>query len=184
MRRLTTPSDPDQDLRPGDAVSFVSEGSRVRGIVRRVDEKAMQQMPQGLPYLVAIIDADPASGYHAGREYTIRAACLVRENDTGERPPRPPMSNPMAGGAAAASTMPRYLVGYLREGGRFPQQGALLVQASTLDEANAMAQQTISAELEADIAEGREDAGAMVMLVNAAEVTSTNGAAVLGQVSW
>jgi hypothetical protein len=65
-------------------------------------------------------------------------------------------------------------------------QGAILVQANTLDEANALATRTLQAELDTDIAEGRESEGAAVMLVNAAEVTAgpAAGASVLGQVSW
>jgi hypothetical protein len=72
----------------------------------------------------------------------------------------------------------------MREGGQYPQQGAILVQAPTLDEANAIATRTLAAELEADIAEGREEAGASVMLVNAAEVGPATDSGVLGQVSW
>ncbi|MFY7948851.1 MAG: hypothetical protein ACOVRP_06520, partial [Gemmatimonas sp.] len=65
-------------------------------------------------------------------------------------------------------------------------QGTLLVQAPSLDAANALATDTLRAALATDIAEGRETEGASVMLVNAAEVSTTAsaGAAVLAQVSW
>jgi hypothetical protein len=82
--------------------------------------------------------------------------------------------------------MPRFLVGYLREGGQFPVQGSILVQANSLDAANALANTALQEELATDIAEGRENEGAMVMLVNAAEVPATQPPtpAVLAQVSW
>jgi hypothetical protein len=82
--------------------------------------------------------------------------------------------------------MPRFLVGYLREGGQFPVQGSILVQATTLDAANALANTALQEELTKDIAEGRESEGASVMLVNAAEVPPSQppAAAVLAQVSW
>lgn len=182
MHRLSTPSDPEQDLGPGDVVQFEFAGATVRGTVRRVDEKAHPLSPFGLPYLVAVTEAEPGSGYVAGRDYTVRAASLVRLGDPAPRAPRPArVARP-----AAAPLAPQFLVGYLREGGQFPVQGVLLVQAAGLNEANALATQTLHAELERDIAEGREAEGAMVMLVNAAEVTPPGGPGegVLGQVSW
>jgi hypothetical protein len=179
MHRLSMPSDPEQDLGPGDVVQFEFAGASVRGRVKRVDEKAHPGSPFGLPYLVAVTEADPSSGYLPGRDYTVRAASLVRIGDPAPRMPRPVR-------APAVPALPRFLVGYLREGGQFPVQGAILVQANTLDEANALATRTLQAELDTDIAEGRESEGAAVMLVNAAEVTAgpAAGASVLGQVSW
>ncbi|GAB1341043.1 hypothetical protein [Gemmatimonas sp.] len=182
MFRLSTPSDPDQDLGPGDLVQFEFAGAPVRGKVRRQDEKAHSQSPFGLPYVVAVSEADPNSGYRSGRDYTIRAANLVRIGDPAPRAPRAPQ----VVRAVAAPPAPRFLVGYIREGGQFPVQGVVLVQAATLADANALATQTLQAELDTDIAEGREPDGTMLMLVNAAEVTPTTDASpgILGQVSW
>lgn len=185
MRRISSPSDPDQDLRPGDSVRFVFDGSVVRGMVRRLDERAHPDGALGLPYLVAVTEADDWSGYTAGRDYTIRAACLTLEGDVAPRPPRPRrVVVPNVVSAPSVSSAPRFLVGFMREGGKYPQQGAVLVEAPTLAEANALATTTLQAELETDIAEGREDAGAAVMLVNAAEVGDPVTAGILGQVSW
>lgn len=155
----------------------------MRGTVKRVDEKAHPHTPFGLPYLITVSEADPSSGYQAGRDYTVRAACLVLQGEPAPRAPRAPRTPRQM---PAAPSAPRFLVGFLREGGKFPVTGAVLVQAATLDEANALATKTLQAELETDIAEGREDEGAMVMLVNAAEVTAASGAGamVLGTVSW
>jgi hypothetical protein len=182
MHRLSTPSDPEQDLGPGDVVQFEFAGATVRGTVRRLDEKAHPVSPYGLPYLVAVTDASSASGYLPGRDYTIRAASLVRLGEPAPRTARPtPAPRP-----ARAPALPSFLVGYMREGGQFPVQGVILVQATSLTEANAIATQTLQTELESDIAEGREAEGAMVMLVNAAEVTPSTDSnpGVLGQVSW
>ena len=175
------PSDPEQDLGPGDVVQFEFSGVPVRGTIRRVDEKALATSPFGLPYLVTVTDAPPASGYRSGRDYTLRAASLVRLGE-----PAPRAAPPVPRRVASAPALPRFLVGYLREGGQFPVQGTLLVQSSSLDAANALATTTLQAELEMDIAEGREAAGASVMLVNAAEVSTTASAsaAVLAQVRW
>lgn len=181
MRRISSPSDPNQDIRPGDTVRFMFDGAGVMGRVRGIDEKAHMDAPHGLPYVVSVMQADPASGYQAGREYTIRSACLVLEGDAVARPPRPERVSTKP---AAAPSAPRFLVGFMREGGQYPQQGVILVQAPTLDQANAIATQTLTAELETDIAEGREDAAASVMLVNAAEVGAPSETGVLGQVSW
>ena len=182
MHRLSTPSDPEQDLGPGDVVQFEFAGAVVRGRVRRVDEKAHPSSPFGLPFLVKVLEAHPSSGYTAGRDYTVRAASLVLIGDPAPRAPRPVRIPP----APAAPSMPRFLVGYLREGGQFPVQGSILVQANSLDAANALANTTLQEELATDIAEGRENEGAMVMLVNAAEVPATQPPtpAVLAQVSW
>lgn len=181
MRRISAPSDPNQDIRQGDVVEFVFDGARVSAVVRRVDERAHPDVPYGLPYIVTVLQADPASGYLAGREYTVRAACLVLDGEAANRPPRPERAAPKA---LVAPSAPRFLVGFMREGGQYPQQGAILVQAATLDAANAIATQTLTAELETDIAEGREEAGATVMLVNAAEVGPASESGVMSQVSW
>lgn len=161
---------------------FTFDNALVRGVVKQVDEKAHQDSPLGLPYLVSVIQAEPASGYQPGRDYTIRAACLIPETDVSGRPARP--AKPVAPVAAAAPSAPRFLVGYIREGGQFPVQGVILVQATGLTEANGIATRALEAELAADIAEGREQEGAMVMLVNAAEVAAQPTDGVLGQVSW
>jgi len=193
MQRISTPSNPWQDLRPRDVVSFSFEGATVKAEVLRLDEKAHVESPLGAPYRVYVLSAEPGSGYVEGREYTVRAACLVAAGDVSDRPLRDPQPGPlvsagrasvMAAVPAAASAGPMFLVGYLREGGQFPVQGVLLVQAAGLNEANALATQTLQAELEADLAAGREQEGAMVMLVNAAEVESPTASGVIGQVSW
>jgi hypothetical protein len=186
MQRLSTPSNPWQDLRPRDVVSFCFEGATVKAEVLRLDEKAHAESPLGAPYRVYVVSAEPGSGYVEGREYTVRAAC---------RPLRDPQPGPMVSGArtvvsgggvgaSSALASPMFLVGYMREGGQFPVQGVLLVQAAGLNEANALATQTLQAELEADLAAGREQEGAMVMLVNAAEVDASAAGGVIGQVSW
>jgi hypothetical protein len=182
MRRLTAPSSPNQEFAPGDRVLFEYDSHLVRAIVRGIDERAHPQAPFGLPYLVAVIDGDPRSGYAPGRDYTIRAACLRFD---GEAPDRA-ADSVRAPHAAALSrpAVPQFLVAFMREGGTFPQQGAMLVQAATLDEANALATRSLQAELETDIAAGREQDSATVMLLNAAEVTADSPAGVLGQVSW
>lgn len=183
MHRIPSPSDPNQDLRAGDPVSFSFEGALVRAEIRRIDEKAHPDSPLGLGYLVTVVEAEEASGYVAGREYTVRAACLVPEFDISDRPPRSPRVTPTVVRSQTPAS-PRFLVGYLREGGRFPVQGAILVQAPGLTEANGIATRVLEAELATDIAEGREPEGTMVMLVNAAEVAPVAGDGVLGQVSW
>lgn len=193
MQRISTPSNPWQDLRPRDVVSFSFEGATVKAEVLRLDEKAHVESPLGAPYRVYVLSAEPGSGYVEGREYTVRAACLVPDGDLSDRPLRDPQPGPLVSAArgsavgaapAAVSAGPMFLVGYLREGGQFPVQGVLLVQAAGLNEANALATQTLQAELEADLAAGREQEGAMVMLVNAAEVESPTASGVIGQVSW
>lgn len=194
MQRISTPSNPWQDLRPRDVVSFCFEGATVKAEVLRLDEKAHAESPLGAPYRVYVMSAEPGSGYVEGREYTVRAACLVPDGDLSDRPLRDPQPGPTVSagrssagggmGASAALASPMFLVGYLREGGQFPVQGVLLVQAAGLNEANALATQTLQSELEADLAAGREQEGAMVMLVNAAEVDVTAAGGVIGQVSW
>ncbi|MBL0892116.1 MAG: hypothetical protein IBJ19_16105 [Gemmatimonadaceae bacterium] len=195
MQRLSTPSNPWQDLRPRDVVSFCFEGATVKAEVLRLDEKAHAESPLGAPYRVYVVSAEPGSGYVEGREYTVRAACLVPDGDVSDRPLRDPQPGPLVSGArtvvsgggvgaSSALASPMFLVGYLREGGQFPVQGVLLVQAVGLNEANALATQTLQAELEADLAAGREQEGAMVMLVNAAEVDASAAGGVVGQVSW
>ena len=193
MQRISTPSNPWQDLRPRDVVSFSFEGATVKAEVLRLDEKAHVESPLGAPYRVYVVSAEPGSGYVEGREYTVRAACLVPDGDVSDRPLRDPQPGPLVSAArgsavgaapSAVSAGPMFLVGYLREGGQFPVQGVLLVQATGLNEANALATQTLQTELEADLAAGREQEGAMVMLVNAAEVDVTAAGGVIGQVSW
>jgi hypothetical protein len=199
MQRISTPSNPWQDLRPRDVVSFSFEGATVKAEVLRQDDKAHVESPLGAPYRVFVMSAEPGSGYVEGREYTVRAACLVPDVDLSDRPLRDPQPGPLvsanrasasalagvsASGGAGVSAGPMFLVGYLREGGQFPVQGVLLVQAAGLNEANALATQTLQTELEADLAAGREQEGAMVMLVNAAEVDVATAGGVIGQVSW
>ncbi len=196
MQRLSTPSNPWQDLRPRDVVSFCFEGATVKAEVLRLDEKAHAESPLGAPYRVFVVSAEPGSGYVEGREYTVRAACLVPDGDVSDRPLRDPQPGPtvsagrtamgsgVGASVSAALASPLFLVGYMREGGQFPVQGVLAVQAAGLNEANALATQTLQSELEADLAAGREQEGAMVMLVNAAEVDATVAGGVIGQVSW
>jgi hypothetical protein len=191
MQRISTPSNPWQDLRPRDVVSFSFEGATVKAEVLRQDDKAHVESPLGAPYRVFVMSAEPGSGYVEGREYTVRAACLVPDVDLSDRPLRDPQPGPLvsanrasasalagvsASGGAGVSAGPMFLVGYL--------QGVLLVHAAGLNEANALATQTLQTELEADLAAGREQEGAMVMLVNAAEVDVATAGGVIGQVSW
>ena len=186
VRRLAAPSSPDQEFAPVDPVVFEFDRHVIRGIVRGLDEMAHPQAPLGLPFLVAVIDGDPRSGYAPGRDYTIRAACLRYDGEAPARvndPPTPLRPRLRRASAPPRPALPQFLVAFMREGGRFPMQGVLLVQAPTLDEANALATRTLTAELETDVAEGRDDAGTMVMLLNAADV-SVGETGVLGQVSW
>ena len=105
MQRISTPSNPWQDLRPRDVVSFSFEGATVKAEVLRLDEKAHVESPLGAPYRVYVLSAEAGSGYVEGREYTVRAACLVPDGDLSDRPLRDPQPGPLV--SAIRSTLAR-----------------------------------------------------------------------------
>ncbi|WP_411279542.1 hypothetical protein [Gemmatimonas sp.] len=160
---------------PGEAVQFQVAAGMVRGRVSGIDIQARRDLPLGTPYRLAVVEAPHHSGYRAGADCTIRAACLQRD---GEAP-----------GAVATVAMPvappTFLVAFMREGGNFPIQGVLLVRGVTLDAANAAAMQSLTDDLEADVRERGELPEAIVMLLNASEVpTPAIDVAVVASVSW
>ncbi|WP_310570200.1 hypothetical protein [Gemmatimonas sp.] len=191
VRRLSAPGT-FPVFAPGDGVQFQVAGGLVRGRVSGIDVQARRDLPLGTPYRLGVIAAPPQSGYSAGTECTIRAACLELD----------PTAPRYAESLAAASTVtmapvralalaparpsaPTFLVAFMREGGNYPIQGALLVQGETLDAANAAATTYLNDELATDVAEGRELPDAMVMLLNASEVpTAAADVAVVASVSW
>ncbi len=172
----------------GDGVQFqVAEGV-VRGRVIGLDAQARKDLPLGAPYRVSVIATPPQSGYSAGTECTIRAACLELD------PTAPEYERSLAVASTVVveprrlpprPSVPMFLVAFMREGGNYPIQGTLLVQGATLDAANAAATQYLNDELATDVSEGRELPEAMVMLLNAAEVPTVDvGTAVVAAVSW
>lgn len=171
---------------PGDTVCFYLGGHAVRASVLGVDLKARHDLPSGRPYLVSVLEASPPSGYIGGREYTIRASCLTFEGEAPVRAGRATTVVPLPTPVAPAA--PMFLVAYLREGGNFPIQGTLLVQADSLQAASAAATESLTAELAADVRDQGELPEAMVMLLNAAEVPPMGimppDAAVIAAVSW
>ena len=173
---------------PGDGVQFQVAGGLVRGRVVGIDAQARKDLPLGAPYRLSVFAAPPQSGYSAGTDCTIRAACLELD------PTVPEYQRSLAAAStvvvapsrpAPRPSVPTFLVAFMREGGNYPIQGTLLVQGATLDAANAAATQYLNDELAADVSEGRELPEAMVMLLNAAEVpTGDVGTAVVAAVSW
>ncbi len=165
----------------GIGVQFHVPAGVVRAVITALDAQARREMPQGLPYRLRIRAAPAGCGYEAGREYTIRAACLELDPDA-EQPPQPAVS-----ADASLPTRPMFLVAFMREGGTIPVQGTVLVTAETLEAASAAAMAQLTAELEADVRERGESAEAMVLLLNASEVpplTSSSAATVLASVTW
>ena len=173
---------------PGDGVQFQVAGGLVRARVIGVDTRARQDLPHGSPYRLRVFDAPPQSGYAAGTDCTIRAACLELD----------PTAAGYARSLAAASSvvldpdgfapppgLPTFLVAFQREGGNAPIQGALLVQGATLEEASAAAMQSLIAELDADVRDRGELPEATVKLLSASEVPMANaGRAVVASVTW
>ncbi len=187
VRRLSAPGT-FSVFAPGDGVQFEVVGGLVRGRITGVDVQARTDLPLGTPYRLRVSEAPPQSGYAAGADCTIRAACLELD------PTAPRYAESLAAVMTVTKapvllpprpSMPSFLVAFMREGGNYPMQGTLLVQGATLDVANAAATTYLNAELEADVREGRELADAMVMLLNAAEVPTAPGDnAVVASVSW
>ena len=187
VRRLSAPGS-FPVFTAGDGVQFQVAGGVVRGRVVGIDAQSRRDLPLGAPYRVSVFVAPPQSGYAAGVDCTIRAACLELD----------PMAPGYERSLAAASTVvvataalpprpsiPTFLVAYMREGGNYPIQGTLLVQGATLDVATAAATSYLNTELATDVSEGRELAKAMVMLLNAAEIPTTPvDDAVVAAVSW
>jgi hypothetical protein len=173
---------------PGDGVQFGVAGGLVRGRVVGIDAQARRNLPLGAPYRLSVFEAPPNSGYSAGTDCTIRAACLELD------PTAPEYERSLAAAStvvieprrlAARPSVPTFLVAFMREGGNYPIQGTLLVQGETLDAANAAATTYLNAELQTDVSEGRELPDAMVMLLNASEVpTADVGISVVASVSW
>ena len=174
---------------PGDGVQFQVAGGLVRARVIGVDTRARQDLPHGSPYRLRVFDAPPQSGYAAGSDCTIRAACLELD----------PTAAGYERSLATASTVvfapdesapipgdvPTFLVAFQREGGNAPLQGALLVQGATLEEASAVAMQSLIAELDADVRDRGELPEATVKLLSASEVPTANaGRAVVASVTW
>jgi hypothetical protein len=148
-------------------VQFGVAGGVVRGRVVGIDAQARKDLPLGAPYRVSVFAAPPQSGYSAGTDCTIGAACLELD------PTAPEYERSLAVASTvvieprrlpARPSVPTFLVAFMREGGNYPIQGTLLVQGETLDAANAAATTYLNAELAADVSEGRELPDAMVML--------------------
>lgn len=164
----------------GSVVQFHVPAGVVRAVILGVDTQARRDMPQGLPYRLTVRSAPAGCGYDAGRDYTLRAACLELDPDA-EQPAPPPIV------AASAPLRPMFLVAFMREGGTTPVQGTVLVMADTLEAASAAAMAQLQAELEADVRERGESPEAMVLLLNASEVpsiASSGDANVLASVTW
>ena len=187
VRRLSAPGSYPVFL-PGDFVQFLVTGGPVRARVVEVDVQARKDLPLGTPYRLCVIAAPPPSGYAAGTARTIRAACLERDPTV----PRHAESLAAASDVTVAPVAPElhpaiktFLVAFMREGGNFPLQGALIVQGDSLQAASEAAMRSLTSELEADVRERGELPEAMVMLLNAAEVPSAAaGVAVVASVAW
>lgn len=187
VRRLSAPGT-FPAFAPGDGVQFQVAGGLVRGRVTGIDPQARPDLPLGTPYRLNVFSAPPQSGYAAGTDCTIRAACLELD------PTAPEYERSLAKAStvvvlpappAVRSSVPTFLVAFMREGGNYPIQGTLLVQGATLDAANAAATAYLNDELETDVKEGRELPEAMVMLLNASEVPTADArTAVVASVSW
>lgn len=174
-------------------MQFYVAGGLVRARVSGVDVQARTDLPLGTPYRLRVIAAPPQSGYTGGTDSTIRAACLELD------PTAPRYAESLAGATTVADTtfmiapspaapqpgLPTFLVAFLREGGNFPLQGALIVQGESLQAASAAAMESLNAELAADVRERGELPEATVMLLNASEVPeAAAGVAVVASVTW
>lgn len=187
VRRLSAPGSCPVFV-PGDLVQFLVTGGPVRARVVGVDVQARKDLPLGAPYRLCVIAAPPQSGYAAGTDCTIRAACLECDSTV----PRHAESLAAASDVTAAPVAPElhpaiktFLVAFMREGGNVPLQGALIVQGDSLPAASAAAMRSLTSELEADVRERGELPEAMVMLLNASEVPSVAaGVAVVASVAW
>ena len=172
----------------GDSVQFLVSGGLVRARVRGIDARARKVLPQGSPYRLRVIEAPPDSGYAAGTDCTIRAACLELDpTAAGYEQSLATASTVVVAAEGAASTpaLPTFLVAFQREGGNAPLQGALLVQGTSLEEASAAAMQSLTAALEADVRDQGERPDATVKLLSASEVpTVTAGRTVAASVTW
>ncbi len=192
VRRLSAPGSYPVFL-PGDFVQFLVTGGPVRARVVEVDVQARKDLPLGTPYRLCVIAAPPPSGYAAGTACTIRAACLERD------PTVPRHAESLAAESLAAASdvtvapvapelhpaIKTFLVAFMREGGNFPLQGALIVQGDSLQAASEAAMRSLTSELEADVRERGELPEAMVMLLNASEVPpAAAGVAVVASVAW
>ncbi len=187
VRRLSAPGSCPVFL-PGDFVQFLVAGGPVRARVVGVDVQARSDLPLGTPYRLCVIAAPPPSGYAAGTACTIRAACLERDPTV----PRHAESLAAASDVTVAPVAPElhpaiktFLVAFMREGGNFPLQGALVVQGDSLQAASEAAMRLLTSELEADVRERGELPEAMVMLLNASEVPpAAAGVTVVASVAW
>lgn len=192
VRRLSAPGT-FPVFSPGDGVQFHVAGGLVRARVSGVDVRARTDLPLGTPYRLRVIAAPPHSGYTAGTDSTIRAACLELD------PTAPRYAESLAEATTVADTtlliapspavpqpgLQAFLVAFMREGGNFPLQGALIVQGESLQAASAAAMASLNAELEADVRERGELPEATVMLLNASEVPmAAAGVAVVASVTW
>lgn len=172
----------------GDGVQFLVSGGLVRARVLGIDARARLVLPQGSPYRLRVVDAPPHSGYAAGTDCTIRAACLELDPTAeGYEQSLATATTVMVGadGSAPTPAVNTFLVAFQREGGKSPLQGALLVQGASLEEASAAAMQSLTAALEADVRDQGERPEATVKLLSASEVpTVTPGRAVVASVNW
>ncbi len=187
VRRLSAPGSCPVYL-PGDFVQFLVAGGPVQARVVGVDVHARNDLPLGTPYRLCVLAAPPQSGYAAGTDCTIRAACLERDPTA----PRHAESLAATSDVTVAPMAPElhpaiktFLVAFMREGGNFPLQGALVVQGDSLQAASEAAMRLLTSELEADVRERGELPEAMVMLLNASEVPpAAAGVAVVASVAW
>ncbi len=197
VRRLSAPGSCPVFL-PGDFVQFLVTEGPVRVRVVEVDVQARKDLPLGTPYRLCVIAAPPPSGYAAGTACTIRAACLERDPTVPRHAESLAAESLAAESLAAASdvtvapvapelhpAIKTFLVAFMREGGNFPLQSALIVQGDSLQAASEAAMRSLTSELEADVRERGELPEAMVMRLNAAEVPSAAaGVAVVASVAW
>jgi hypothetical protein len=172
----------------GDRVQFLVSGGLVRARVRGIDARARKVLPQGSPYRLRVIEAPPDSGYAAGTDCTIRAACLELDPTAEGYEQSLATASTVtvaADGSAPSPGVPTFLVAFQREGGNAPLQGVLLVQGVSLEEASAAAMQSLTTALAADVRDRGERPDATVKLLSASEVpTATPGRAVVASVTW
>jgi hypothetical protein len=164
-------------------VQFYVPAGPVRAVIKGVDRDARPDLPHGAPYRLTVRAAPAGCGYEVGRDYTIRAACLELDPEAAQPSPATTASI-----VPTVSVPPMFLVAFMREGGTAPVQGTVLVAADTLEAASAAAMAQLTAELEADVRERGESPEAMVLLLNAAEVSpprpGDGGPQVIAAVTW